>query len=69
MDRNYAVLGRRFKGYSVFVGEAILVELFEGTNVKESHSFQGTVEKGYKPVDGKFDWMVRTYFVPAGPAR
>ncbi len=35
------------------------------TDVKESHSFQGTVEKGYKPVDGTYDWMVRTYLVPA----
>lgn len=36
MCRNYAVLGRRFKGYSVFVGEAILVELFEGTDVDKT---------------------------------
>lgn len=33
-------------------------------DVKESHSYYGTVEKGFKPVDGKYDWMVRVYFMP-----
>ena len=35
-------------------------------DVKESHSYYGTVEKGFKPVDGKYDWMVRVHFLPEG---
>ena len=34
------------------------------TDVEESHSYYGTVDKGFKPVDGKHDWMVRVYFMP-----
>ena len=40
------------------------VYMGKDTDVEESHSFQGTVEMGYKPVDGKYDWMVRAYCVP-----
>ncbi len=40
------------------------VYMGKDTAVEESHSFFGTVEKGFKPVDGKHDWMVRVYFVP-----
>jgi len=40
------------------------VYMGKDTDVEESHSFFGTVEKGYKPVDGKHDWMVRVHFVP-----
>ncbi len=29
--------------------------------VAESHSFVGTPEKGFKPVDEKFDWMIRAH--------
>ena len=40
------------------------VYMGKDTDVEESHSFTGTVERGYKPVDDKHDWMVRLYFVP-----
>lgn len=34
------------------------------TDVEKSHSYTGTPESGYKPVDGRLDWMVRVYVVP-----
>ena len=40
------------------------VYMGKDTDVEESHSFSGTVERGYKPVNDKYDWMVRLYFVP-----
>lgn len=34
------------------------------TDVETSHSYTGTPESGYKPVDAQLDWMVRVYVVP-----
>ena len=36
------------------------------TDVEESHSYYGTVEKGFKPVKDKHDWMVRVHLMPEG---
>jgi RNA polymerase sigma-70 factor (ECF subfamily) len=34
------------------------------TDVHESHSYTGTPEQGYQPVEGKMDWMVRVVAAP-----
>jgi hypothetical protein len=33
-------------------------------NVGESHSSIGTPNKGFQPVDGEFDWMIRVHVAP-----
>ncbi len=38
-------------------------------SVAESHSYKGLPEKGFEPVGGKYDWMVRVFLSPeAAPA-
>jgi hypothetical protein len=37
-------------------------------NVEKSHSLVGTTKSGFKPVDNKFDWMIRVHVAKDRPA-